>query len=158
MSKKLVYNILKKYYIMNEKIEFNDNKTYCFVETFNEDETNHQIYTDISIFEKEEWMNLLKISEKFEKNVSFSLSENNHYENLTDEQKNAIYFLYYCDYCKYEGFHSLRYLTGNKEVYNQIIQEKMRNQNNEEISKNQFRKWIVNHYDKINYYYQLLPF
>jgi len=142
---------------MKEKIEIQPDVSYIYVETI-KDEYN-TICMDASIFEENEWNELLTMSNKFEENVNYSLSDNdNQYNVYTSEQKTAIYFLYYCDFCKYEGFNSLHYEKCDYNLFNKFLNNALKNRKeNELITIHQFRKWIVNNYDKMKYYYSILP-
>lgn len=142
---------------MKENIEIQEDKNYIYVQSIKEE--NNMIYIDVSIFEENEWKQLLQMSNKFEENVQNSFSDNdNEYNAYTSEQKIAIYFLYYCDFCKYEGLNSLHYETGNHYLFNKILTDMLKNRKeNELITIHQFRKWIVNNYEKIKHYYNILP-
>jgi hypothetical protein len=142
---------------MKEKIEPQEDIDYIFVETIKEE--YNSIYIDISLFEENEWKELLLISNKFEENVQNSFSDNdNEYNAYTSEQKIAIYFLYYCDFCKYEGFNTLHYEKGKYYFFNKLLNNALKNRkDNELITVHQFRKWIVEHYDKMKYYHSILP-
>lgn len=142
---------------MKEKVEIQEDKNYIYVQTIKDE--NNMIYIDVSIFEENEWKKLLQMSNKFEENVQNSFSDNdNEYNVYTSEQKIAIYFLYYCDFCKYEGFNSLHYEIGNHYLFNKILTNMLKNRKEKElITIHQFRNWIVNNYEKIKYYYNILP-
>lgn len=142
---------------MKENVEIQEDKNYIYVQTIKDE--NNMIYIDVSIFEENEWKKLLQMSNKFEENVQNSFSDNdNEYNVYSSEQKIAIYFLYYCDFCKYEGFNSLHYETGNHYLFNKILTDMLKNRKEKElITIHQFRKWIVSNYEKIKYYYNILP-
>lgn len=142
---------------MKEKIEFTTDKKYYYVESFKESD-NDRVHIDISVFEESEWTTLLNMSSKFDKNVDFFLHGDYEYNQFTNEQRISVYYLYYCDFCKYESFTKLDYVIGNKYDYHKYFNCLLKNKkNDEEITSNEFRKWIVNNYEKLNYYYSILP-
>lgn len=142
---------------MKEKIELKNDKKYYYVETLKESD-NSMINIDISAFEESEWITLLNMSTKFEKNVDFLLHGDYEYSQFNNEQRIAVYYLYYCDFCKYESFSKLHYVMGNKYDFHKYFNCLLKNKKtDEEITSNEFRKWIVNNYEKLNYYYSILP-
>ena len=141
---------------MKEKIELKTDTKYYYVETLKE--CTNIINVDISVFEEYEWITLLNMSIKFEKNVDFSLHGDYEYGQFTNEQRISIYYLYYCDFCKYESFSKLDYIIGNKYDYHTYFNRLLKNKKpDEEITSNEFRKWIVNNYENLKYYYSILP-
>ena len=141
---------------MINTIIINTNRNYYYIETIRDD--NHMYHIDISIFECDEWNLLLKMSKTFEKTITDSISnDNTNYKNITNEIKDAIYFLYYSEFCKYEGFTNLSYKYGTIDVYNNWLNNKRQNKKDDEnITTNEFRKWIIINYEKIKYYYFIL--
>ena len=82
-------------------IELRDNILYYYIisyysndENFYCQKSNNNI--DISIFEIDEWNNLLEISKIFKDNVKYinDLRDDN-YQNISNSIKNATYYLYY---------------------------------------------------------------
>jgi hypothetical protein len=85
---------------MNKEIELKENTNYFYVETLRYLKDSRKI--DISIFEENEWNHLLNISKTFEEKVM--MSNNNIFQPQTQqvsENKGDIYFLYNCDFCRY---------------------------------------------------------
>ena len=114
--------------------------------------------TDISIFELDEWNDLLNKSEIFKKWVNILNREsNNEYIKLDSVIKNATYYLYHnCEYCKYDDFTSLEYYTGNKQdIYERTYLETI-NKDRYNISINNFRTWIIDNDETINNNYCIL--
>jgi len=143
---------------MNKEITFND-KEYYFIITEKEDNNMSLNLIDISIFEKDEWNEILTMSSEFDKALSFSSDDSDYsYSLLEKEYKEAMNFLYYyCEFCKYDKFINLYYEIGNKYNYYELLDDKIKNQKkNEKITTNKFRLWIINNYDKINNYYNIL--
>ena len=142
---------------MNKEIIFN-NEEYYFIIT--EKENYNMSLIDISIFEINEWKNILNMSIKFDDAIRFAAQASDYSYNLIDkEQKNAMYYLYYnCEFCNGNNkFTDLYNNIGNKSDYYELLESKIKNQkDNEKITINQFRLWIINNYDKINNYYNIL--
>jgi hypothetical protein len=96
---------------------------------------------DVSTFRVEEWENLLKIAETFDKAVFFC--------NLDSDDcniKKEIYFLYYCDVCKYERWRDLETISSPNNMLS-IIQ-----QTNKTVTFEKFKEWILNNYSTILQY------
>ena len=127
-----------------------DNKEYYYVTT------TIDLNIDISIFEIDEWNNLLDISNII-KNAAFSLQNFSDYEySKTENQyKEAATFLKYSKYCgeyNIKGFDELEYFGGNKLTILEYIYCKVKDnsyKNDTLISIDKFRKWICDNYDKI---------
>jgi hypothetical protein len=108
-------------YNMEYYINIEEYKKYYYVISYyspnNDFIRSNLMNTDISIFELDEWNNLLNKSEIFKKYVNILNRESDSaYINISPEIKNAIYYLYHnCEYCKYDNFTSLEYYTGNKQ-------------------------------------------
>ena len=104
---------------MDYDIDIQDNKKYIYVISYYSSSNNlisNLMNTDISIYEINEWDDLLNKSEIFKKYVN-KLNRESYIEyiNKYSEIKNATYYLYHnCEYCKYDDFTSLEYYTGNK--------------------------------------------
>ena len=142
---------------MNKEINFN-NEEYYFIITKKENYNYNMSLNliDISIFEINEWKNILNMSMKFDDAIRFVAQASDYSYNLIDkEQKNAMYYLYYnCEFCNGNNkFTDLYNKIGNKSDYYELLESKIKNQkDNEKITINQFRLWIVNNYDKMNNY------
>jgi hypothetical protein len=147
---------------MDYYINIEEHKKHYYVISYykpcNDFIKNNLMNTDISIFEIDEWDNLLNKSEIFKKSVNYLNSENDsEYINTHPEIKNATYYLYHnCDYSKYDDFTSLEYYTGNKQdIYERVFLE-VKNTDRYNISVNNFRTWIIDNYEKFNKNYNIL--
>jgi hypothetical protein len=146
---------------MDYDIDIQDNKKYIYVISYYSSSNNlisHLMNTDISIFEINEWDDLLIKSDIFKKYVNILNRESDiEYVNTYPEIKNAIYYLYHnCEYCKYDDFSSLEYYTGNKQdIYERVFLE-TKNTRRYNISVNNFRKWISDNYEKLNKNYNII--
>jgi hypothetical protein len=147
---------------MDYDIDIQDNKKYIYVISYytpsNDLIRSNLINTDISIFEINEWNDLLNKSEMFKKYVNILNYESDiEYINTHPEIKKATYYLYHnCEYCKYDDFTSLEYYTGNKQdIYERVFLE-TKNTDRYNISVNNFRKWISDNYGKFNENYNIL--
>jgi hypothetical protein len=147
---------------MNNDIQIKENKRYYYVIS-NYSPTNNFIRsnlmnTDISIFELDEWDELLNKSKLYNKYVKI-LNDKTERDYLTiqPEYRSAVYYLYYnCDYCKYNDLTSLEYYVGyNKDIYERVFIE-TKNDDRYDISINSFRSWIVEHYDEFNKNYDII--
>lgn len=140
---------------MDYDIDIEDNKKYIYVISYYTPSN-----TDISIFEINEWDDLLNKSEIFKKWVNILNRESDiEYINTHPEIKNATYYLYHnCEYCKYNDFTSLEYYTGNnQDIYERVFLEtKNKNKGRYNISINNFREWISVNYEKINKNYNII--
>jgi hypothetical protein len=143
-------------------IDIQDNKKYIYVMSYyspsNDLMITHLMNTDISIFEINEWNDLLNKSEIFKKYVNILNRESDiEYINARPEIKNAIYYLYHnCVYCKYEDFTSLEYCIGNKQdIYERVFLE-TKNKDRYNISINNFREWIIDNYENFNKNYNII--
>ena len=150
-----MYNM--EYYINIEKY-----KKYYYVISYygpnNDFIRSNLMNTDISIFELDEWNNLLNKSEIFKKYVNILNCESDSaYIKIESEIKSATYYLYHnCEYCKYDDFTSLEYYTGNnQDIYERIYLETI-NKNRNDISINNFRTWIIDNYEIINKNYNII--
>jgi hypothetical protein len=142
---------------MNYEINIEDNKKYIYVISYYSS-SNNLMNTDISIFEVNEWYDLLNKSEIFKKSVNYLNSESDTgYINTSPEIKSATYYLYHnCEYCKYDDFTSLEYYTGNKQdIYERVFSE-VKNTDRYNISVNNFRKWISDNYENFNKNYNII--
>ena len=147
---------------MDYDIDIQDNKKYIYVISYyspsNDFIITHLINTDISIFEINEWDELLNKSEIFKKYVNILNRESDsEYINTHPEIKNATYYLYHnCEYCKYDDFTSLEYYTGNKQdIYERVFLE-TKNKDRYNISINNFREWIIDNYENFNKNYNII--
>jgi len=147
---------------MDYDIDIEDNKKYIYVISYCSPSNDLiriiRMNTDISIFEINEWDDLLNKSEIFKKWVNILNRESDiEYINTPTEIKSAIYYLYHnCEYCKYNDFTSLEYYTGNKQdIYERVFLE-TKNTDRYNISVNNFRKWISDNYGKFNENYNIL--
>jgi hypothetical protein len=148
---------------MNYEINIEDNKKYIYVISYYSPSINDLIRiikmnTDISIFEINEWDDLLHKSEKFKKWVNILNHESDiEYINTHPEIRSATYYLYHnCEYCKYNDFTSLEYYTGNKQdIYERVFLE-TKNKDRYNISVNNFREWIIDNYEKFNKNYNII--
>jgi hypothetical protein len=146
---------------MIHDIKIEDNKKYYYVISYyntsdfiKSDLTN----TDISIFEIDEWENMLTKSELYNKCVKIlSGKTDKEYLTIQPEHRDAVYYLYYmCKYCKYNDFTSLEYYKGcNKDIYERVFIE-TKNNDRGDITINSFRAWIVNNLDEINKNYDII--
>jgi len=146
---------------MDYDIDIQDNKKYIYVISYYSSSNNlisNLMNTDISIFEINEWDELLIISYISKKYVNILNRESDiEYINTPPEIKNATYYLYHnCEYCKYDDFSSLEYYTGNKQdIYERVFLE-TKNTGRYNISVNNFRKWISDNYEKLNKNYNII--
>jgi hypothetical protein len=146
---------------MDYDIDIQDNKKYIYVISYYSSNNNlisNLMNTDISIFEINEWDNLLNKSEIFKKYVNILNRETDiEYIKTHPEIKNATYYLYHnCEYCKYNDFTSLEYYIGNKQdIYERVFLE-VKNTDRYNISLNNFRKWISDNYEKFNKNYNII--
>ena len=146
---------------MDYDIDIQDNKKYIYVISYYSSSNNlisNLMNTDISIFEINEWDELLNKSEIFKKYVNILNRESDiEYINTRPEIKNATYYLYYnCEYCKYDDFTSLEYYTGNKQdIYERVFLE-TKNKDRYNISINNFRQWIIDNYENFNKNYNII--
>jgi hypothetical protein len=144
---------------MERDLIIEDNKKYCYVISYysQNDYTIHK-NTDISIFEIDEWKELLNKSKIFKKNADRLNSENDHnYISIDKDYKKAVYYLYHnCDYCYQNDFTSFEYYIGNnQDIYERaFIETKNTDRNN--ISIDGFRGWIIDNYDNINKNYDII--
>ena len=131
---------------MESKLNYVKNKEYTYVIT-NDYNNNEQL--DVSIFEIEEWEKLLEISKVFEEAVSYinGVSDNT-YIHLDKNLKSYTYFLYHSPFCHYKGFNDLEYETRKLEDIYELVFHRV--DSGENITINEFRKWIVENYEKIN--------
>ena len=108
---------------------------------------------DVSIFEIEDWENLLEISKVFKEAVSYvnGVSDNS-YKYLDNNLKSYTYFLYNSPFC--ESFNDLEYETTKLEDIYEVVFYRL--ESGEKITINEFRKWIVENYKKINEKYEYL--
>jgi len=140
---------------MNKDINFN-NEEYYFIITEKEKCDMSLNLIDISIFEIDEWKDILNMSMKFDKAIKFAAQDSEYSYNLIDkERKEAMYFLYYnCEFCNGNNkFTNLYNEIGDKSDYYELLESKIKNQkDNEKVTINKFRLWIVNNYDKMNNY------
>lgn len=87
-------------------INVQENKKYVYVISYytpsSDFNINHLMNTDISIFEIDEWNDLLSKSEMFHTWVNILNSESDiDCINKNPDMKRATYYLYHnCDYCK----------------------------------------------------------
>lgn len=147
---------------MNYEINIQDKK-YVYVISYYSSSydlliKSHLMNSDISIFEINEWDDLLNKSEIFKKWVNILNDESDiEYINTDPEIKNATYYLYHnCEYCKYDDFTSLEYYTGNKhDIYERVFLE-VKNTDRYNIYVNNFRKWIVENYETLNKNYNII--
>ena len=149
-------------YNMEYYVNIENNKKYIYVISYyspnNDSIKSNLMNTDISIFEIDEWNDLLNKSKIFKKSVNYLNSESdNEYINTSHEIKSATYYLYHnCEYCKYDDFTSLEYYTGNKQdIYERIYLETI-NKDRNDISINNFRTWIIDNYETINKNYNII--
>jgi hypothetical protein len=146
---------------MDYDIDIEDNKNYIYVISYytpSNDLRSHLMNTDISIFEMNEWDNLLNKSEKFKQWVNI-LNNGSDYEyiNTPTEVRSAVYYLYHnCEYCKYNDFTSLEYYNGNKEDICERVFLESKNKDRYNISINNFREWISVNLEKINKNYNII--
>jgi hypothetical protein len=142
-------------------IDIEDNKKYIYVISYtpsNDLIRSNLMNTDISIFEINEWDDLLKKSELYNKCVNILNRESdNEYINIHTEIRSAIYYLYHnCEYCKYNDFTSLEYYNGNnQDIYERVFLE-TKNKDRYNISINNFREWVSDNYEKFNKNYNII--
>ena len=138
--------------IMEKEIKYVKNKHYTYVISNNE--YNDKKF-DVSIFEIEEWEKLLEIGKVFEEAVSYvnGVSDNT-YIHLDKNLKSYTYFLYHSPFCHYKGFNDLEYETTKLEDIYEVVFHRV--ESGEKITINEFRKWIVENYEKINERYEYL--
>ena len=148
-------------YNMDYDINIEDKK-YVYVISYysssNDLIRSNLMNTDLSIFEINEWCDLLNKSEIFKKWVKILNSESDiEYINTYPEIRSAIYYLYHsCEYCKYDDFTSLEYYIGNKQdIYERVFLE-TKNKDRYNISINNFREWIIDNYENFNKNYNII--
>lgn len=137
-------------------IELRDNILYYYIISYYSDDkdfycqkSNNNI--DISIFEIDEWNNLLEISKIFKDNVNYLNDlRDDTYQNISRSIKNATYYLYdNCPYCMYKSFNDLEYYEDYKNnIYERIFNE-IKNEDRGNITIDYFRKWIISNYKNI---------
>jgi len=149
-------------YNMDYDINIDEDKKYVYVISYysstNDLIRSHLMNTDISIFEINEWCDLLNKSEIFKKYVNILNRESYvEYINTSPEIISAIYYLYHnCEYCKYDDFTSLEHYTGNnKDIYERVFLE-TKNKDRNNVSINNFREWISDNYEKFNKKYNII--
>ena len=137
---------------MEKEIKYVKNKDYTYVISNNE---YNDKKLDVSIFEIEDWKNLLEISKVFKEAVSYvnGVSDNS-YKYLDNNLKSYTYFLYNSPFCHYESFNDLEYETTKLEDIYEVVFYRL--ESGEKITINEFRKWIVENYEKINERYEYL--
>lgn len=137
---------------MEKEIKYVKNKDYTYVISNNE---YNDKKLDVSIFEIEDWENLLEISKVFEEEVSYvnGVSDNS-YKYLDNNLKSYTYFLYNSPFCHYESFNDLEYETTKLDDIYEVVFHRL--ESGEKITINEFRKWIVENYEKINERYEYL--
>jgi len=147
---------------MNDDIQIKENKTYYYVISYYKPSNDFIISgltnTDISIFELDEWDELLNKSKIYNKCVKMLNDESDYgYLNTQPEHRRAVYYLYInCHYCKYNDFTSLEYYVGyDKDIYERVFIE-TKNEDRYNVSINSFRSWIVKHYDEFNKNYDII--
>ena len=142
---------------MDCNIKIEDNKNYYYVITYYRSNSD-LLNTDVSIFEIDEWNDLLNKSELYKKWINILNSESDYgYHNTQPELRRAVYYLYHnCDYCRYSDFTSLEYYKGNnQDIYERVFIE-TKNEDRYNISINNFRAWIINNYDNYNKNYDII--
>ena len=137
---------------MEKEIKYVKNKDYTYVISNNE---YNDKKLDVSIFEIEDWENLVEISNVFKEAVSYvnAISDNS-YKYLDNNLKSYTYFLYNSPFCHYESFNDLEYETTKLEDIYEVVFYRL--ESGEKITINEFRKWIVENYKKINEKYEYL--
>jgi len=149
---------------MNNDIQIKENKKYYYVISIYKPSNDFIISgltnTDISIFELDEWDELLNKSKLYNECVKIlnNIDESDEiYRSIQPEYKSAVYYLYYnCNYCIYNDFTSLEYHIGNnQDIYERVFIE-TKNEDRYNISINSFRSWIVKHYDEFNKNYNII--
>ena len=147
---------------MDHDITVEDYKEYVYVISYyspsNVFVRSDLMNTDISIFEIDEWEDLLHKSEMFKKWVDI-LNRESDIEHIKThpEIKSATYYLYHnCDYNKYSDFSSFEYYTGNSQnIYKRVFLE-TKNKDRYNVSINNFREWISDNYERFNTNYNIL--
>jgi hypothetical protein len=149
-------------YIMDNDIQIKENKKYYYVISYyrpsNDFIRSNLMNTDISIFELDEWNELLNKSKIYNKCVKILNDESDYgYHFEKPEYRRAVYYLYYnCNYCEYNDFTSLEYYVGyDKDIYERVFIE-TKNEDRYNVSINSFRSWIVKHYDEFNKNYDII--
>ena len=137
---------------MEKEIKYVKNKDYIYVISSNK---YNDKKLDVSIFEIEDWENLLKFSKVFQEAVSYvnGVSDNS-YKYLDNNLKSYSYFLYNSPFCHYESFNDLEYETTKMEYIYEVVFHRL--ESGEKITINEFRKWIVENYEKINEIYEYI--
>ena len=143
---------------MESEIIMQNDKKYFYVISYYESYYSHLKNTDISIFEINEWHDLLNISKVFEESIdNIKDLYDEEYIIINRDLKQAIYYLYYnCHFCKHNGFNYLEYYHGNKNDINERVFIEVQNENRDHITINYFRKWIIANYDKIRENYDII--
>ncbi len=139
-----------------------DNQEYYYVisnyRPSNEFLRSNLMNIDISIFEIDEWEDLLNKSKLYNECVQMLNGESDEiYRSIQPEYRSAVYYLYYnCNYCEYNDFTSLEYHLGcHQDIYERVFIE-TKNDDRNNISINNFRAWIIKHYDEISKNYDIL--
>jgi hypothetical protein len=132
---------------MESDIIITDNKEYYYVISYyrpsNDFIRSDLKNTDISIFEINEWEDLLDKSKTYKKWVNIFNSDYEHnYISIQPKVKSAVYYLYFnCPFCMYNDFTSLESCVGSSyDVYHKVFIE---TKNELLLSINKFREWII---------------
>jgi hypothetical protein len=135
------------------EIVYVKNKEYIYVLTINVDNDN---VLDLSIFEIEEWTHLIQISKVFEDavdnlDVDIRLRP---YINVSKDIKKGVYYLYYSPFTRWKGFNDLEYEILNINDIYEVVFNLVRE--DEKITINKFRRWIIDNYKNIQTHYDNL--
>jgi hypothetical protein len=152
---------------MDQHINIIDNKEYYYVISYytpsNDFLRNGFTNTDISIFEIDEWEELLIKSKLYNECVRALNSESDESYMLMQlnkthsEYSKAVYYLYNgCEFCKYSDFTSLEYYVGNNFDINECVFAETKNENRYNVSIDGLRKWIVHNYDDLIQNYNII--
>ena len=147
---------------MDCNINIVDSKKYYYVISYYEPNNDFirssLLNTDISIFEIDEWNELLSKSEIYKKYVNTLNGESDYgYFSGKPELRSATYYLYYnCYFCKHNDFTSLEYYKGyNRDIYERVFME-TKNKDRHNITINNFREWITDNYEDFNKNYSII--
>lgn len=131
-----------------KKIKYINNKEYTYVLSNDYRNEYDNKEKDLSIFEVEEWIQLLEISKIFEeaaRNLNYETDDN--YNKIDKKLIKSSQFLYYSPYCNYEDFNHMYYNTEKIEDIHKVVFSYV--ENGEKITLNHFRNWIIENYENL---------
>jgi hypothetical protein len=141
---------------MDYKIHIED-KQFVYVIS-NEDLPHDITVTDISIFEVDEWNDLLSKRELFKKwETILTHSSDAEYKSTPTDLRDAAYYLYYKEnFCGHSDLSALEYSTGNKQDIHERVFTEAEHCDNGYVSVNKFRRRICDNYETLMKNYNIL--